>query len=612
MLDHILGRPSSAWKRGEVIFTTLVAYYILKNKHRPPNILRTLNKRFSRYPAWKIILGTLTISHVLKNSFLLLWLNAPEPLAKMYTRNFFRATWLMCAMDAGFFTAMHYKTKWIRDLLSVVFTVFYMFFPEAAHEKVKRYPETIQVMRTSWEKSTNPYLYALTYFDRGYLKIRKDITFKRPTDTHSSFNLDKLPDVKARLYFPGTYEELKKATQIIFNIPGGGFVTMHPKNHDDYLSSWARELKIPVVSIDYGKAPEFPYPWAIEECFDAYRQVVETNGKCIGLEGWYSHDSKNSKKKDPIKIIMIGDSAMSDDHLDLLRSESTVEMDTFIRTKTELNMRDPLRTNEAPKAVNILTDQVDSNISRSYRLDSPSWFNKLKPKILDSPPEAPKIRSGLSQSSRMSFFNDRIIRPEFLRAMAIMYLAKSPTKIYVNQDYYLSPLLAPETILAQFPKTYFLCGEKDPLVDDTVKRLVIFAERLRDAKRKARLEWERVRDRTLNSPTGTSDHLRLAFDEPIEEDIDHHLFSNDPHKMVKVKVLPGMSHGIFQMIHFLPEAKQAVSLLTGWIGELLKEDTHDETSEITSIMISEMQEISENSLLLRRRASMASRLGFGR
>ena len=51
--------------------------------------------------------------------------------------------------------------------------------------------------------------------------------------------------------------------------------------------------------------------------------------------------------------------------------------------------------------------------------------------------------------------------------MALMYLAKSPLKPDVTRDFYLSPILAPQVILAQFPKTFIMCGEKDPLVDDS-------------------------------------------------------------------------------------------------------------------------------------------------
>lgn len=40
-----------------------------------------------------------------------------------------------------------------------------------------------------------------------------------------------------------------------------------------------------------------PYPYAIEEGFDAYRTLMETRGKCIGIE------SRN------LGIVLTGDSA---------------------------------------------------------------------------------------------------------------------------------------------------------------------------------------------------------------------------------------------------------------------------------------------------------------
>ncbi|KAJ3271564.1 hypothetical protein HDV01_006526 [Terramyces sp. JEL0728] len=456
--------------------------------------------------------------------------------------------------------------------------------------QVNKYPTTIEVMRTCWEKSTNPIFYAFTYFDRGYLRIRRDVIIPRPEEPSvSSFDMD-LPDIKARLYFPGTAQELAKATQLIFNIPGGGFVTMHPKNHDDYLSCWARNMKIPIIAIDYGKAPEYPYPWAVEECFDAYRTILETNGACIGLEGWYTTDEKGERKrKDPIKIVMVGDSAMPSEQMELIRIESAQSVGKYVRTKTELDMTAPLQVDEAPRAVNLLTDEVDS---------TPSWYTKYTPKALIAK-KATKIHSGLSMTSRMSYFSDRIIKPELIRAMAIMYLANSPFKPDVLTDYYLSPINAPESILAQFPKTYLLCGEKDPFIDDTA--------RIRDAKRKAKLEWQRLRGRNHDF----NDHLTISPRDTSAE-MDSHPFSKDPNSMVKVKVLPGMSHAIFQMTSFLPEAKQAVRLTTDWITGMFNEIPSEENPEITSMIISEMNEICEKSVFLRRRNSMASRIGFGK
>lgn len=75
---------------------------------------------------------------------------------------------------------------------------------------------------------------------------------------------------------------------------------MPPPCHEDALASWAFETKLPIVSIDYGKSPEYPYPWAVEECFDVYKSIVETNGKCVGLT------VPEGKR---LKIVLIGDSA---------------------------------------------------------------------------------------------------------------------------------------------------------------------------------------------------------------------------------------------------------------------------------------------------------------
>ena len=48
----------------------------------------------------------------------------------------------------------------------------------------------------------------------------------------------------------------------------------------------------------------------------------------------------------------------------------------------------------------------------------------------------------------------------------------------LSKNYYISPILTPSHVLAQYPPVYLLCGERDPFSDDTL----IFAGRLRDAK----------------------------------------------------------------------------------------------------------------------------------
>lgn len=41
----------------------------------------------------------------------------------------------------------------------------------------------------------------------------------------------------------------------IFHIHGGGFISMSSFIHQSYTRKWANSLNIPIISVDYGKAP---------------------------------------------------------------------------------------------------------------------------------------------------------------------------------------------------------------------------------------------------------------------------------------------------------------------------------------------------------------------
>ncbi|KAI9340412.1 hypothetical protein DFJ73DRAFT_557063 [Zopfochytrium polystomum] len=56
-------------------------------------------------------------------------------------------------------------------------------------------------------------------------------------------------------------------------------------------------------------------------------------------------------------------------------------------------------------------------------------------------------------ASRMSYVMDRMLTPEQMRAMALMYLGNSPVPIDFLSDYYLSPQYATLELLARFPRT---------------------------------------------------------------------------------------------------------------------------------------------------------------
>ncbi|KAK6964166.1 hormone-sensitive lipase [Biomphalaria glabrata] len=85
-----------------------------------------------------------------------------------------------------------------------------------------------------------------------------------------------------------------KAAGLVIHIHGGGFVAQSSKSHEVYLREWAWTVDVPILSVDYSLAPEYPFPRALEECFYAYAWAV-SNCHQLGSSGE--------------KILIVGDSA---------------------------------------------------------------------------------------------------------------------------------------------------------------------------------------------------------------------------------------------------------------------------------------------------------------
>ena len=195
-------------------------------------------------------------------------------------------------MDAGFFTAMPIRPTWLRHICSVLFSFYYLVFADAADERVRRVRSTISIdhMRVSWEKvGSNPILNVMSRVLRPSLTIKRTLHFERKRG---------LPSTEAMFLYAGDPKTLAEQTTVLLQFPGGGFVAMPPSCHEDALTGWASQTKLPVVSVNYKKAPEFPYPWPVNECFDFYVALTQSRGRIIGLSG-----------KQDIKVIIVGDSA---------------------------------------------------------------------------------------------------------------------------------------------------------------------------------------------------------------------------------------------------------------------------------------------------------------
>ncbi|CAO3629058.1 unnamed protein product [Cunninghamella blakesleeana] len=618
MLDHLVGKPSANWKRTQVLLMMSVGWWVLVkgDTNRLPKLFQRLNKSLIGTSPWKITVSAWLAYYLLQNFFHLIGLNAPEPLARLYKRSYFRATWILTALDAGFFTAMPIKPNWLRHILSVVFSLYYLVFADDAEEKVRRVRATMSVdqMRLSWEKgAANPILYNLSKLLRPKFTIRQIYQVERP-DYHQH-----LPPTEVYLFYAGHPDTLSKHNTIVLQFPGGGFVSMPPTCHEDAIAAWATQTGLPILSVNYKKAPEYPYPWPIEECFDLYVTLIRDRGISFGLSG-----------DQDLNIIVIGDSAGGNvttavtlkilahneyilhkkNHPDLpLPSYLTIHQyepllfDTLLPVPTGLIVIYPALDFElscwmTPKQLSLIRAESKTQLFRSGSLET-LWqtkdhFSHASPLSVVPDTEKPSLwrraynstisnnnsgrsklqysrdlsirervqqldydksawaSSRLAMTSRMSFFNDRIITPDMMRAMAILYLGPHANPDF-ESDYLLSPVVAPLELLAKFPKVYMMCGEKDPFVDDTV----IFASRIRHAKAKYH----------MNS-TSTQD--------------------------VHVKFLEGISHAFLQMMAFLPEAHQAAKTIGVWMQDLAGDHHHPNDVSLTRSLSPELAKLNNN------------------
>ena len=524
-----------------------------------------------------------------RNFSALVGLASPEPMANMYDKTYFRATWVLTAMDAGFWTAMKIRTKWLRDIASIVFSLFYLVAAERADEKVRkvRGMVTVDHLRVAWNKGTTPYLRVLQSLMRPRFTKwpPRQVRIPRPA------NSDYKEPASAWLYFDGPLADLQRHKKLILDVPGGGFVAMDPRCNDDKLFSWATNSGLPILSLDYKKAPEFPYPYAINEVFDVYATLIRTRGKCIGMSGEtmpnivITGDSAGGNLAVAATLMILETTStpfrpaprgtalpppdglvcfypaldmnignwMTDEQMSLIRDRK------FRKTYRSIVRKKSRQYNDLVGTPHHSDDEDESPPVKDGISGPKTPIDKLKssrpefshggPQTLQTPisPEAKTdgasvshhpqpLRTRLATSSMISYVNDRVLTPEMMRAMIILYIGEHNRPDF-TQDYFLSPVLAPDYLLAKFPKTYFMTGERDPLVDDTV----IFAGRLRRAKEE------------FGSFVSNSDSQDNVDTTP------------------EVLLIPGASHGFMQFPGIYPPAWKHFERSAGWFDQLFVE-----------------------------------------
>ena len=102
------------------------------------------------------------------------------------------------------------------------------------------------------------------------------------------------------IYFGDNYSLADKSKypeidRVIVQIHGGGFIAMSSYSYQPFAREWVKNTRSVMFCIDYGLAPERPYPNAIEDIWQAYYWIMTQAQKHMNVQ--------------PKHVVVIGDSA---------------------------------------------------------------------------------------------------------------------------------------------------------------------------------------------------------------------------------------------------------------------------------------------------------------
>jgi len=399
----------------------------------------------------KLLLGCYTFNYFIRNIFLITGLGEVSYPDHKYSADYKTIRWLFTGLDAGVCSTLKVRNKYLRDFLTTILSVYYLICSRAAEDKMNRIKQVanVQIMRACWEKNSHPVLKRISRL----LDSTKKIQIHRRL-LHGFLREDDHSHIPCYLYYQGTDEELAKERKVVLHFHGGGFVSMSPILHENYLNYYADTLRCPVVSVDYRKAPEHPFPAAFNDAYDTYMNILATRGAVIGI--------KSVKDISELKVCLTGDSAGGNLCCGVTYKVLSVDQD-ISRRPAGIVMQYPAldlessvwQITEARKDTNM---QMTTNdwIHTNYGRDPLQNFSRSF--INDSGP---------AMTSKAQNFDDTVLPMKYLLTILRSYLPVGADP----SDPRVSPLRTPSALLEMFPPLYVNVGEVDPLSGDS-RRLI--------------------------------------------------------------------------------------------------------------------------------------------
>jgi len=325
---------------------------------------------------------------------------------------------------------------------------------------------------------------------------------------------------------------LAKSSNLILHVHGGGFIAHSSKSHEIYLRPWCKELKVPIVSIDYSLAPLHVFPRASEECFYVYawcllnKDLLGWTGEkiiCVGdsaggvlvtnivqraiisqirvpdvlipiytpfLSTYSLSPSRLMSVMDPLLNLGVlwrclaaycgidykKETERFKSMLDLPDSTKTSEKLKTSPTMTSILKTTPFRallsrSNSANLVNNKTTQPNEQNVvysKNSIDLNIPDKLEKPIAEKTDNASPTEEVKSPPAGEELTLKQKQRLLQLHKVLGDSV-FLIERLRNHPLTQNQFMSPLLTDQAVLAKFPKTYLITTAQDPLLDDNIE-----------------------------------------------------------------------------------------------------------------------------------------------
>ncbi|KAM6289100.1 hormone-sensitive lipase [Aegotheles albertisi] len=249
---------------------------------------------------------------------------------------------------------------------------------------------------------------------------------------------------------------LPPSPALLVHFHGGGFVAQTSRSHEPYLRGWARDLGAPVLSVDYALAPEAPFPRALEECFYAYCWALR-NCRLLGSTAQ--------------RVCLAGDSAGGN----LCLAVSLRAVAVGVQPPDGIVAAYPVTLVQAAVSPSRLLTLLDPLLPLGVLCQCLSAYADAPRKsVSEEPPPAcpgtPPERSGSAQGGAEDGDEGTPPYPDEFRPLR----TRGPPARFVPppaplaRNPYMSPLLAPDSMLGGLPPLHLVACALDPMLDDSV------------------------------------------------------------------------------------------------------------------------------------------------